>query len=94
MEPPRRFDACFEIAESWRRLSDKNSRIEPHDILLINHELKEIALMAQGLSQSDAHDMTEKMYNYTEAAMKYYGELRKKEKISGAITNRLGSNTH
>lgn len=66
------FDACFEIAESWRRLAFDRKNIKPHDILLLKHELNEINLVSQGYSQNDAHDMTNKLYNYAEASSEYY----------------------
>ena len=95
---PRYFDPCFEIAESWQRLAGMSSGIQPHDIVLIKHELMEMELVAKGYSQEDAHDMTNKLYNYTEDSDAYYYELSiksgKQPMNSGAIRRKLGNTTH
>ncbi|MBQ9119248.1 MAG: hypothetical protein IJY09_04205 [Lachnospiraceae bacterium] len=95
---PRYFDACFEIAESWQRLAGMASEIQPHDIVLIKHELMEMELVAKGYSQEDAHIITNKLYNYTEDSDAYYYELSiksGKDSInSGAIRRRLDNTTH
>ncbi len=95
---PRHFDACFEIAESWQRLAGMSSAILPHDIILIKHELMEMELVGKGYSQEDAHIMTNKLYNYTEASDIYYRELRiksgKGSMNSGAIYRKLDNTTH
>lgn len=100
------FDPSFEIAESWRRLAFDEKNIQPHDILLIEHELYEMELVSKGHSQSDAHDITNKLYNYTLASRKYYNTLAGKKDeeivtsnnttISGGITkeSRLDYRTH
>lgn len=75
------FDACFEIAESWRRLAFEKKNIQPHDIILLKHELNEINLVSQGYTQSDAHNMTNILYNYAKASEEFYCMLEnKKEK--------------
>lgn len=95
---PRYFDACFEIAESWQRLAGFGSEIQPHDIVLIKHELMEMELVAKGYSQEDAHNMTNKLYNYTEDSDAYYYELSIKignsSLNSGAIRRKLDNTTH
>lgn len=97
-KPPRCFDECFEIAESWRRLFGKKKEIKEHDVLLIKHELKEMELIAQGLSQEEAHRETNKLYNYTEASDAYYYSIgmgvQDNSIISGAIRRVLDKNTH
>ena len=47
----KRFEPSFEIAESWRRLAFDKKNIKPHDITLLKHELKEMALISQGVPQ-------------------------------------------
>ena len=44
----KRFDASFEIAESWQRLADMQEYVQPHDKLLIPHELMEMELVTRG----------------------------------------------
>lgn len=92
----KRFDPCFEIAESWRRLAFAKESIQPHDILLIRHELNEMELVSKGYSQFQAHDMTNQLYNYAEASRKFYRALSDNarnrnsgiEQNSGAIRKR------
>jgi hypothetical protein len=52
-----------EIAKSWDRLR-AGEDIRPHDLTLINHELEERRLVQSGLTQSQAHDLANKKYNY------------------------------
>ena len=95
---PRYFDACFEIAESWQRLAGMSSEIQPHDIILIKHELMEMELVGKGYSQEDAHLITNKLYNYTEDSDTYYYELSVKSGKhsinSGGIRRKLDNTTH
>jgi hypothetical protein len=62
----QRFDPDYEISETWRRLV-QGKDIQPHDIILLEHELLEIDYMEKGLSQSDAHELTNQKYNYQKA---------------------------
>ena len=95
----QRFDCSFEIAQSWQRLSDENLTIEPHDITLLRHELLEISLVREGLSQNEAHESASKKYDYAEESMMYYAEkfgdmnCLEKDVNSGAI-RRLSHRTH
>jgi len=57
------FDANYEIAQSWQRLIDGRN-IEPHDIILLEHELLELEYMLKGFSQEVAHRKAEEIYNY------------------------------
>ena len=68
----------YDIAESWRRLSEGNPY--PHDILLIEHEVMEMSLIKGGLSQQEAHNMTNKKYNYREAVDRFNSEREKNGK--------------
>ena len=93
-----RFDSSFEIAESWRRLAFDPEHIQPHDLTLIRHELMEMRLVNEGLTQDEAHTITSRTYNYSKESSEYYDSLnvkvgRKESGISGVITY-LGSNTH
>lgn len=91
----RRFDPCFEIAESWQRPSDMQDYVQPHDLLLIPHERMEASLVDGGMSQYDAHLETCKTYNYPKETEKFYEELQTKKHtqigkgkiVSGGITH-------
>ena len=87
----RRFDANFEIAESWRRLAFDPKNIQPHDILLLQHEMHEYKLILQGYSQTDAHNKTNQFYNYTKASKEFYNVLRH-SKSCGKLEERENSN--
>jgi len=73
----KQFDPCFQIAESWRRLAFDKDNIKPHDILLLQHELQELQLVSTGIPQNEAHDLTNKIYNYQKASDNYYRNLVK-----------------
>ena len=70
-EGVKRFDASYEMAESWQRLMDGKS-IQPHDFTLLKHEIMEKSLMEQGYSQDEAHRIVSQIYNYAKEAYKYY----------------------
>lgn len=73
-----RFTPSYDMAESWRRLSEKSGRgIKPHDILILKHELTEITILAlnTGVIQSQAHYEANKHFNYQEAADNYYRSI-------------------
>ena len=57
----------YEIAQSWQRLMDSNMDIQPHDIILLEHEHAEYVFMQQGMSQAQAHELAEERYNYEKA---------------------------
>ena len=94
----RRFDCSFEIAQSWQRLSDPNMVIEPHDITLIEHELLEIRLVQDGLSQREAHERATERYNYTEECFNYYSikaeEVKAKGNANSGAIRRLSHTSH
>lgn len=73
----KRFDASFEIAESWRRLMIGKD-IKKHDLILIQHELCEMSLVEQGYSQDEAHIKTCEYYNYPVESSVYYKMLKEK----------------
>lgn len=75
----KRFDPNYDMAESWRRLSEIGGKnIQPHDLVMLNHELMEHDLMAKGMNYDEAHKLTNKTYNYQKAWidwMKEKGDL-------------------
>ena len=73
---PSSFAPDYDMAVSWQRLSEGKD-IQEMDIVLLNHELIELGLMAQGISYVEAHNLAEKEYNYA----KYIKELNAKEGI-------------
>ena len=72
-----RFAPSYDMAESWRRLSEKSGKnIKQHDILLLKHELLEISNLAQcNISQMEAHALANKTYNYQRTSDAYYMSL-------------------
>lgn len=66
------FYPSYEMAESWRRLSGDKRHIQPHDLLLLEHELLEIKYIISGLPQHEAHDKANSIYNYTNACSLFY----------------------
>lgn len=67
------FSPSYEMAESWRRLSSKDSRhIQPHDVLLLQHEMLEIQYILQGYPQSNAHILASQTFNYQVASDAFY----------------------
>lgn len=73
---PDRFDASYEMAQSWERLSSKTGKgIQPHDVLLLHHELLEMGYIAKGYSQQEAHELANMKYNYGRASNDYYASL-------------------
>lgn len=73
------FEPNFAIVSSWDRLAFSPDEIKPHDILLLQHELYEMSLYFQGVSQHEAHIIASKKYNYTRAASDYYANLKMKQ---------------
>lgn len=75
----KRFDPSYDMAESWRRLSEIGGKnIQPHDLVMLRHELMEHDLMANGMRYDEAHELTNKNYNYQKAWvawMKQKGDL-------------------
>lgn len=57
----------YEIAQSWQRMMDSNMKIQPHDLILLEHEHAEYLYMSQGMTQSEAHEKAEELYNYAKA---------------------------
>ena len=73
-----RFFPDYDMAESWQRLIE--GKAEPHDITLLNHELMELGLVEKGYSISDAHKITEEVYNYGQEVKDYHAKAREDHK--------------
>ena len=73
-----RFAPDFMMAQSWQRLID--GKPEKHDLTLIKHEIMEKSLIADGLSQHDAHIITSKKYDYATEAKEFYAKIKKYKK--------------
>lgn len=88
----KRFDPSFAIAESWRRLAFDPKNIQPHDITLLKHELKEMELVSKGVEQSEAHLQTSKTYNYHKESDEFYEKLGVLQSKSVSVNNSGGIN--
>lgn len=68
----KRFDADYYMQNSWMRLREGKD-IQPHDLILLQHELAEEKIMGEGLEivYEVAHNEVEKKYNYAKALMEY-----------------------
>lgn len=71
----KRFDPSYDMAESWRRLSE-GKEIQKHDVTLLRHELHEYGLMREGYSYTTAHEMTNELYNYQMELEKWKKKMR------------------
>ena len=70
----KHFDPSYEMAESFRRLSEEID-IQSHDIILLKHEWLELGLMKRyGYGYSVAHKITERKYNYDAALTEWQKE--------------------
>ena len=58
-----RFHPSYQMAQSWQRLIDGRN-IQNRDIVLLNHEFLESVLESGGIVTNEAHDLTEKIYDY------------------------------
>lgn len=74
------FDPSYDMAESWRRLST-GQNIQHHDIILLKHELMESTIMeTKKIYYPEAHDITNKKYNYSYELKKWLKENKEREK--------------
>ena len=70
----RRFDPSYEMAESFRRLSEGKD-IQHHDLLLVKHEWLELSLMKRyGYDYDKAHAITIRKYDYDTALNQWLKE--------------------
>lgn len=74
---PRRFDPSFAMAQSWQRLINGNP--EPHDLVMLQHEILEKELMDSGMTQHAAHIEASKKYNYAKESDDYYAALKERK---------------
>lgn len=74
-ETPELFEPDYMMAESWKRLID--GTFKSHDLTLLKHELLEKDLIVQGYSQSEAHILASKTYNYAKEATEFYDKIGK-----------------
>ncbi|MDO4280772.1 MAG: hypothetical protein Q4C56_03995 [Peptococcaceae bacterium] len=67
-----RFDPDYYMAHSWNRIRH-NKDIQPHDIIMLKHEIAEEKIMGKSLDilYKTAHEQAEKQYNYRKALKKY-----------------------
>ena len=73
-----RFFPSYDMAESWRRLSEKSGKnIKSHDITLLKHELCEISILLHNstITQMEAHEMANKTFNYQLESDEYYTSI-------------------
>lgn len=62
-----RFHHDYYIAESWRRLAEANgNNIRECDIIMLRHEILEIRYILDGYNQSEAHDLANQLYRYSD----------------------------
>nr|DAG86789.1 MAG TPA: minor capsid protein [Caudoviricetes sp.] len=71
-----RFYPDYHMAQSWQRLIE-GKNIQKHDLLLLEHEMYELILVDDGISQLEAHNFTNKIYNYKEGCEEYDGIFKK-----------------
>ena len=57
--------------------------VKPHDLTLLSHELKEISLVNQGLSQHEAHIEAAREFPYGRECQEYYEKLEEQDKSKG-----------
>ncbi len=66
-DEPTTFYPNYDIAVSWQNLIE-GKNIEEKDLVLLRHEYHEHNLMVkEGLSYIEAHEKTQKLYNYKKA---------------------------
>jgi len=75
----RPFNPDPDIADSWLRLTKGPRHLKSHDVTLIKHEIFEMRLVNEGMTQDDAHILATKKYNYQEECKKYHGDSKKRK---------------
>ena len=50
---------------------ERGEKYFKHNIVMLHHELTEFIMMKQGMSYPEAHDQTDKIYNYLEELEKW-----------------------
>lgn len=64
------FDEDYDMAQSIQRLRTGHD-IQPHDLILLQHEALESQYMYSGMAYDEAHKKAETEYNYRAALMKF-----------------------
>jgi len=72
-----RFRPYYAIADSWKRLM--SGTVRRHDILLLQHELLEMSLMDEGMSQRAAHETAGRYFDFEGQSRRYYEFIRSKD---------------
>ena len=72
----KRFDSDYHMSQSWQRLIN-GKNIQKHDLLMLEHEMYELLLVESGISQFDAHNLTNQIYNYKKGCDEYDGIFEK-----------------
>lgn len=68
------FDSDYDIAESIRRLRE-GKEIQPHDLVLLQHEALEASIMSTtGATYDEAHALTNLEYNYKAGLLEFLKE--------------------
>ena len=82
-----RFEPDFSIGESWWRLAFLPDEIKDFDLMLLEHELYELRLVLDGMSQMEAHYKANRDgHDYQSPSEAYYNSLSPNvPKNSGAI---------
>ena len=75
----KKFESCFEIAQSWHRLAYEPECIQPHDLLLLKHEIREMEYVEKGFSQDEAHTIASREFDYSHDSRMFYEELAAKQ---------------
>lgn len=69
------FDPDYDMAESFRRILE-GKNIKPHDLIMLRHENLELNLMRKyNLVYEDAHELTNKKYDYQKALFDFLKEI-------------------
>ena len=68
----KRFDADYNMAQSWFRLIEGKD-IQEHDILLLKHEFVELKYMSKSpdITYDEAHKVAQRRFNYRNASDEY-----------------------
>ncbi|MCL1950450.1 MAG: phage minor head protein [Turicibacter sp.] len=67
-----RFYPDFYMANSWQRMRE-GKEIQADDLIMLEHEMYESILMADGMGYAEAHRETERLYNYSREIDKIKG---------------------
>lgn len=89
----QRFEPDFFMAQSWQRLAFDAKNIQPHDLMLIKHELYEMTLVAQGIPYQEAHiKSNEAGNNYEKMCKEFYDRKKENNKDNKEIQKNIKEN--